>query len=61
LAAQRDARPVGQAPVEADEVVSGGAELQVGIDRREGDIDGMAVPSQPSGDGVGQIGLIFDN
>jgi hypothetical protein len=61
LAAQGVAGPVGQAPVETDQVVSGSAELQIGIDCGKGDIDGMAVPSQPSGDGVRQIGLIFDN
>jgi hypothetical protein len=61
LPAQCDARPVGQAPVEANEVVPGGAELHVGIGSGQGDIDGVAVPAQPSGDGVGQIGLIFND
>jgi hypothetical protein len=61
LTAQRDPGPVGQAPVEADQVVSRSAELHVGVDCGQGDIDRMAIPSQPSGDGIGQIGLIFDN
>ena len=36
-------------------------EFQIGIGRGKCNVDGMAVPSQPPGDGVGQVGLIFDN
>ena len=59
-AAQGDARAIGQAPVEAHEVISGSPELHIGVRGGQCRIDGMTVATEPSGYRIGQIRLVFN-
>ena len=59
-AAECDARAVGQAPVQANEVICGGAELHIGVGGGQGRVDGMTVASETSGYRIGQIRLVFN-
>jgi hypothetical protein len=55
-----EARPVGKIPVEKGKVIACRTKLDVGLERGMGNVHSVAVASQSAGDGICEIGFVFD-